>query len=653
MTLLRLIIASMILNSLRIFCADPVQIVPQLNWPAEGKVSPDKALFAAIDKDKVLIVDGKDVGLIRAIPLRAADIAFSPDGVYLAACGSERGFLLDLRTGKLQYTHALMGALLAFAPDSKSLFVVGSDGWDRLRVELRSMDLSLKHTGHHPVQVPYPEVFEITDEGRTARIFGVHGDLISHVQSIGIAETTVDLKSGEAVTKLKPAEFGASPRRKMRIWDKMPLGDKKKLLRQNVEKFFWDERSGLCVVYGCGMPDGGVVKVWDIRHANFVRTLGTGNEISDLFGFRNGMLLCQAWQAEEKRLTLIDVSTGVKTFLPSTCEFASLSPDGRFIACSIEKFKEEPARLEIRNLETRETVYVEKDPLFDRRGCWSPRGRYFLRQPDSKSLVVVDAMQGHARKLNIGDYVSAPPHLSKENEQPNLWRMAVSEREDLLALGTGGTKYGSVALLDLSNNKLVSRLENLPVWPQALTFISPDRLVVGGYGGDVRLWSFKDNKTEWVQESGAEVTQFGFVKDSPILVCQHMYGSATLLDVGNGAKLRSLPISFVSDTSEAKPWTNPQLIGNGSLAIEADFHTMELRLVETYSGKTILTCRSLPEDQWIVFIPDAHWDGSDNARDFVRFYEGLKRLAPAEANRLQSRNEIDRALRGATKVPKQ
>ncbi len=87
---------------------EPIRVVFQLGWPAEGRCAPNGGWYASVGEASVRLVEAQHVAIAWTIPLREPhDVAFSLDGHRLAACGAQRGFLLDLRSCELRYLPSL------------------------------------------------------------------------------------------------------------------------------------------------------------------------------------------------------------------------------------------------------------------------------------------------------------------------------------------------------------------------------------------------------------------------------------------------------------------------------------------------------------------------------------------------------------------
>jgi len=622
---------------------ESMRIVPQLLWPKEGVRSANGAFWAAWTAKRVFLIGGKDVGVVRVEALEGArQAAFSADGSYLAACGDGGGFLLDLRSGAIRADELLRGRLIAFAPDSKTILTVrerqrvaGKDvgigrgagigvGRGGGNYELQILDVALAPQQSFPIGMPHPESMTFSTDGGTALIQGFHGDPRMHVPRLGGADESVDLKTGVMKLNLGPVEGMGRPPVKS---DELPPGDVARLIAHRVESFFRDEAEGLCAVY----PGGGV-KVWDVRGAFLASTLGHGEPFSPKGFCGRGTMLATTWLNDVNVLVRADARSGAVTALGYCAENASPSPDGMHVALAVEIIHPERLadRVEIRD-EKGAVLFSDNDLSRATRGVWSAKGRYFLKLGHDRTFVrCFDSREKKALTFKAVDFFGPVPEAVQDKEMP-VWSFAVDAEERLIAIGGGGTQYGAATVVRIADAKVVSRVEALPIWPQALQFVSPDELLVASRRGEVLLHSIRETKTVWKSATGLEVAQFGFERGAELLVCQDPFGGAAIVQMRDGAIVRRVASVTQSGSSDGTAWRHPQLIGDGTRALELDFDTGALRLVRTRTGETLLTYCALPEEQWIIFAPDGTWKGSERVGEFVRFYDGMRRLSISEA----------------------
>lgn len=615
---------------------DTLRIVPQLQWPERGVVSANGAFWAAIAPTRVFLIDGKNAGVVRCETLDGArHAAFSADGRYLVACGRNGGFLLDLQSGEIIRSSALRGTLVVFGVDSKTIVLSkpkepDPDAFIGFGREGRShaievLDLTLASQRMFPSKVPHPLRLTLSPDGATLQISGFHGDPSMHVPRLGRAEELMDLKTGVAKLTIEP------PDRNGRVGffqeEKLPKAENRKLSNQSMESFYWNEAAGLYVVYGGGMPEGGVVKVWDVRDAAFLKTLGKSNAFRPA-GFQSAeRFLGSAWIDDVNVLASANPHTGKLTVCGSFAEGANPSPDGIHVAVEIPYSGPDTSGegVEIRDAKG---VTILKEKLVSRvaPGYWSSTGRYFLKLAnDRKAVHCFDVQTRAARVFTLAESFVKPAGV----QDFHLWNYALSPDESLLALSAGTSGHGGVAILNLSSGAVISREEDLGGWASALRFVSNDEIVIATRR--VMLHSIRHKKNVWTRDLAHDVAQIGYVPESEFVVCQETFGGASILQLRDGEIVRRT--ASITRSSRTTSVAQPTLIGTGVYAIELDFESLALRLVHTRSGDTLLTYLALPEDQWIVYAPNGMWSGSERVREYVRFYQGMRRLENAEALR--------------------
>lgn len=647
-----------------------LRVVPQLVWSAEGRTDPEGAWHVSWGRHRhsVRLIDARRSALAWSIPLwQPHDAVFSPDGRWLGACGADRGLLLDLRSGKLRYLPQFRGQLAAFTPDAKRLLVVrrasyrvaarGEPNDDGLYV----FDLEGKQLARYAVRMSVPQMIDFLQGGRMVRLRGLYGNPMMHVLRMGSAEQFVDLQTGKIEHKQGPIQRGrpVPPEDPTRV--KLPQPTQQKRVNQRPEELYWDEASGTCVQFGSGAPEGGVTKAWDVRGGRFLGTLGHGNSVWQIGGFVGpATLLANAWKDGECHLSQIDVRNGqiTPTRLPAAVSLPA--PGGKHLVAHVGWWANARQEWwELHTLPPAEPLYrAEFDRTKDGPQAWSRQGRYLVRSrrtgPDA-GLTLIRARDGKTDEIKLDEFLAK--HTVREGWDLQIWRLDLDEEAGRLAVGVGEPNLGMVLVLRLADRQIETVLEGFPVWPGALRFVADDRLLVGHRNGAVQLWNLQAREPLWTTETQEELLQFDFVPGGEYLVAGHLFRSASVLRLEDGKLLRKTRRLLGGDSSVPLPWINPKLIGDGRLALEMDPESLQVRLVETGSGRILLTYCGMPEDQWIVYTPQGDWDGSAGIHEWVRFYDGLGAVEAAAADRSRSPAQIaavlEAAFEGARKSARQ
>jgi hypothetical protein len=235
---------------------------------------------------------------------------FSADGRLLAASGRSGGVLLDLRTFRESRLDGLAGTAVGFSSDGKYLLLGTSSDLGREKPVLRFLTLKGEVEKEYPLDMVVART--IRSMGNKVAVVGWGGRPFSRKAGMGFEVTQVfDMRTGassRSEDRARRSNGGAEGRL-------LPACEIREPYRNYFSDLFWDESSGIAVVRGEGPPEGGVLKVWDIRKGRFLGTPGTHNEINDLAGFvRPGVLAAQMWSEGEKRLVELDLSDGSRGF---------------------------------------------------------------------------------------------------------------------------------------------------------------------------------------------------------------------------------------------------------------------------------------------------------------------------------------------------
>lgn len=333
----------------------PVRIIPQIDWNEKGILSPDGKLAATIVVNTLRIVDIERLKLTCLTVFDRGRIeccSFSPDGRYLAACTPNDGILIDLKSYSIRKLKLLAGSAVAFSSDSKYIIIGTSDfGYrNRGKPHLRIIDFNGIEKQKYTLDMVIPRL--ITCEGEEVIVTGIGGSpdtVIAHtfqvIQRINVltGESAVQIdrtKTGREFKTYSRFPFptqdmemmGKShsqldhPKAESEISEYSPFTDlpnPKGKHRQEYTDIFWDEASGIAVLRGKGLPEGGVLKAWNIYEGRFISTLGTMNEVSEPIGFvRSGIFLAKSWfERSEIDPKLLKKITPVSQWVSNRVEF--------------------------------------------------------------------------------------------------------------------------------------------------------------------------------------------------------------------------------------------------------------------------------------------------------------------------------------------
>ncbi len=291
----------------------PVRVVPRLEWPIVGTLSPDGKYGACWKRNCLRVVDikRKQLAYLRELDLGGASAAFSPDGNLLVACGSGGGVLLDLRTFSEKQLKVLSGSVVAFTSDGRHILLATS-AQVFPRAHRRILKVLHRTSGKviktFPLNMVVPT--KITNQGVKVTVAGWGGRPYSRKIGGGYLVTQeMNIRTGKVNTLVDKTVRSGRPKPR----PKLPVNSPEGTYRNYFHDLFWDEPSGIAVIRGEGQPDGGVVKVWDIRKGRFLRTLGINNEVSKPMHFiQPGVLAAYAWPNGSKQLMEFDLAKGVR-----------------------------------------------------------------------------------------------------------------------------------------------------------------------------------------------------------------------------------------------------------------------------------------------------------------------------------------------------
>jgi len=613
----------------------------------------------------------------------------------MAACGGSGGLILDISKGIPRRFESLAGKVLAFSADSNNVFVAKSSIQEERTGSLagkpgarrperkQSLDvvgLSGRIIRSFALEMSVPEIIEVPPDGASITVAGMDGNPRMHVPRMCTVKQTIDLGDGESSIDRGPVVRGRPRDRDKPVRHKLIPCNRKRTAGQRLDEFHWDERSGICVMKGSGMPEGGVHKAWRVRKARFLSTLGGGNWIDGIGGFLSpGVVTASSYRNRKRRLTTIDLLKGERTDTDIEGRMSLPSPTGTHVAAIAGRPTSPTGALTVWELGGRTSLFSIKAVPFHRPPQWSADGSFLmhvavekeenrfaleLHHVDGKAtdrLFPPDRTAGEEPELSqqelrmaerMGIKRDALLKMKRERSEQDawlrtrIWDVDSDSRSKRIALAVG-CGPGRAVVVDPVTKASVAEFGGIPGGAGTVRFVSDRTILVGGRKGRVALWDYRNDTVLWTVETGEGVVQFGFAPGSNFVVCQHTFRSATVLDMRDGGTVRRTPPLRSSGTFSKLPWTNPLLVSNGSITLEAVPGSFQVRLVETASARTIVILCPFADDQWIVYLPDGRWDGSPDVHDWVKWYRGPTPLERNEAERLRDRDAIRSAVRRA------
>ena len=564
----------------------PVRVVPQIGWAGQGLASPDGSLFVAgmgdYDSHSLRLVSKEGI-LLWTLPLvNPSSAAFSPDGNWLAACGSCEGLLLNLKTCELRFVPDLHGLLASFTPDSRKLLIVRrSSGRDAADGGLLVFDLNPRRTGRFPVEMSVPQTMEVLADGKTVRVRGAHGNPAMHVPRMGKAEETIHLDSGKTERDWGPLDHGWMGQGKDPRLVPMPAVASQ-MRTYGPRELYWNEASGRCLL--------GTAAVWDIRGGRLLRDFGP-YDLSSVHGFLDGnTLLASIWKDNRESLALVDVRSGKALPTGLASQRVLPSPDGKSVLLAPNRGDPSDGQVELYHVSPDRPIYRQTGDMgaWDT-AAWSRDGQYLACSFSPKAapaVRLVSTADGQFVEIPLAEVIAA--HTTQPESSPRLWRLALDDSGERLAVSLAGPDRGLVIIANRQTRLVESVLDGLSNLVNAIQFVGRDRLLTGSSSGRVQLWDLAGRRPLWTTETKAEVVQFGYVPGGPNVVCCNLFRSGTVLRLNDGKLVYKTPALRGGDSSVTLPWTQPQLIGRGDWALEMDSESMQVRLVEIATGRVAL-----------------------------------------------------------------
>ena len=655
-----------------------VRIVPQLRYEARGLPDPTGRFAVARATHRLsglYIVDIKRQRLARIIeplPLsRAPGFAFSSDGRLLAVCSPGGGEMLDLVSDEVKMAPWLKGVVPVFSPDDRLIYVAANSREPRWPGrgyvnEVHVYDLHGRKIKSYPLQMNMVGRLSFSKEGQTLVVDGGTGVGLENRAggTFTPSRQTIDLKTGESArmdfpeAQKRPA-FGAPSAAGFDAMNFKEIPARKTTLAQQLTNMLWDASTSALAVIGRGQPEGGAIKLWNVKEAEFSTTVGTSNNIENLALQRPGLLVGTAWYdgkplppelaslpalqgphgpVTPNLVTLVKLPKGTPQPLaiPSREWTQCLpSPDGRYLAGLIAKrLQDFTYRLQIWD--------VDRSVLAGEISNPKQRISGFQWTSDGRLIVLLPGKDGNLRWEFFtagGKSVGVVPEVSG-------WGVAFSPSGDVIAVQAKGPRadawthtYRTSVRKSLTGEEVATFSGT--TLPAETVFLDEERLLVAGRraGDPIRLMRIRDQRVLWETKAASEVRSLSWEPDRANVVVHYgRYAGADLLSIKAGQRLPA--------GAKGPAWHNPTLLHGGRLALDPLCQSTVLRLKETATGRTVATFAAFADPEWIVYTPEGLWTGSPKALEWVAFYRGSEPLTAEQISALSQPGAVKARLAG-------
>ena len=345
---------------------------------------------------------------------------------------------------------------------------------------------------------------EVLADGKTVRIRGAHGNPAMHVPRMGKAEETIHLDTGKTERDWGPVDRGWIGRGKDPRLVPMPAAASQ-MRTYGPRELFWNEASGLCLL--------GRAAVWDIRGGRLLRDFGP-YDLSSTHGFLDGnTLLASTWKDNKESLALVDVRSGKASPTGLASQRVLTSPDGKSVLIAPNRGDPSDGRVELYHVPPDKPIYRQTGDLgaWDT-AAWSRDGRRLACSVSPKAgpaVRLISTADGQYVEIPLADVAAA--HTAQIESPPRLWRLALDDSGERLAVSLAGPDHGLVIIANRQTRSVETVLDGLPNLVDALQFVGRDRLLTGCSGGRVQLWSLAERRPLWTAETKEDVVQFGYV----------------------------------------------------------------------------------------------------------------------------------------------
>jgi len=582
--------------------------------------------------------------------------------------------MFDLAADQMKAAPWLKGVVPVFSPDDKLIYVAAHSTRQPYRSgrgyvdEIRVHDFNGKRVRSYPLRMNMVGRLSFSTDGRTLIVDGGTGVGLANRAggTFTPSHQIINLKTGKSMCLKSPEArnrpaFGPGRLADFAAMNLQTIPARSATLDQQLTNALWDASTSSLAVTGRGRPEGGTIKLWNLKEGKFAVTVGTSNNIRNTVWLGPGLLAGTAWydrktlppelaalptppgshgSATLNLVTLVQLPEGTRRPLGiSARHWAHCpSPDGRYLAGlispSVEGFT---PRLQI--WDTKRSVLVGEisAPKQSILGFhWTSDGRFLivlLRGEDGKRRWEFFTPKG------ISDGVVAKVSNYAVRFSPRGHLVAVQ------AKGPPADAWTDTYRTSVRKSRTGEEVATFPgsTLPAETVFLDGGRLLIASKraGEPIRLLRLGDRKVLWEVEVAGETRRISWQPDWTAVVVH--YGTNAGADVLSIKDGRRLP----AGEGQRPGWHNPTLLHGGRLALDPLCDSSILRLKETDTGRTIATFAAFADPEWIIYTPDGLWTGSPKASDWVAFYRGTDPLPPEEIAALRQPKAVRARLAAA------
>ncbi len=582
--------------------------------------------------------------------------------------------MFDLAADRMKAAPWLKGIVPAFSPDGKCIYVAassrGKSHWPRGAYvdEIRAYDFNGKIVRSYPLRMNMVGRLSFSTDGQRLTVDGGTGVGLGN-QAGGTftpSRQAINLKTGESISIQSPQArnrpaYGPGRLADFDAMNLQTLPARGPTLHQQFTKMLWDASTRSLAVTGQGQPEGGTIKLWNLKEGKFAATVGTSNNVRNPVLLGPGLLVGTAWHDREtlppelaalptppgsprsatvNLVTLVQLPEGTTRPLGiSGRHWAHCpSPNGRYLAGLISRSVQGfTPRLQI--WDTKRSVLVGEisSPSQSIQGFqWTPDGRFltvllqgeggkrwweFFTPKGISDGVVPNAPTGAVRFSPSGNLVAVQVKGPRADARADTYRTSVRKSRTGEEVATfSGTKL-----------------------PCETVFLDEGRLLIASKraGEPIRLLRIGDRKVLWEAQAAGWVRSISWRPGWTALVVHYdMAAGADVLSIKDG---RRLP----GGEDQRPRWRIPTLVHGGRLALDPLCNSTILRLKKTDTGRTIATFAAFADPEWIIYTPDGLWTGSPKALDWVAFYRGTDPLTPQQIAALRQPKAVRARLTAA------
>lgn len=278
----------------KLIIAQNIEILPKV-YPGDSCIcSADSAYVLCSKQNKAALFGKEDSSLLKWFnfdeKIRTSQF-YRSDKLLIQT--DSTGVVLDLKDWELHRSKNFSGTAASFANKGRELYIARPSRSFRQKTTRQILE-EMSEPGSYLIHLD--KSFEVEDSialktirpeklsliGDIAEIYAANPNAGITLHSTGkyiqteVKVEVIDLKSGEKKIKQKPIQKDPEYFR-----SEIPAY----YYRTSLNEVHFQPESGYLIQYGKGLPEGGVVKAWDLKNARYLGTLGVGNTMNRLEGF--------------------------------------------------------------------------------------------------------------------------------------------------------------------------------------------------------------------------------------------------------------------------------------------------------------------------------------------------------------------------------